>query len=131
MKSKFNQVFNSSYVFLFKEDAPPISPEDMEEGGEGVAPDPSASGGSAPEPPVDNTPEETSTQLPDPRENERVTIDMLNMFIDFANLPEEERRSFLKSYDFKSGSVNSDNYQSKLDALKAITKSDFPERTAI
>jgi len=128
MESKFNEYFKNSYRRLFEEEAP----EETAEIKDIPRIDPQTA---APTPPTDGMtgeiPPETESELPDPKEAETVTIDLLNMFIDFVNLSDKEKINFLKEYGFTNDRANSDNYKEKLDALKAITKSDFPEAAKI
>lgn len=128
MKSKFEQVLKESYKKLFSEKSPDEkelgdnSPENV-----AIPKDlPDVSTGE-----TSNSDELTGDEsaLPDPREAETVSIDMLNTFIDFLNLPENEQKKFLKEYGFLDSRANSENFKDKIDALKSISKNDFPDRS--
>ena len=123
MKSKFYEVYKAEYKKILKEDAP--TPESAIE----VEDVPEVGGNDENLEEIPEVSENEESQLPDPKEQETVSIDLLNYFIDFLNIPEEEREQFLRDHNFTSERADSNNYKAKVDALKSLAKNSFPEES--
>jgi hypothetical protein len=140
MISKFDKIYKEKYK-LFFEEAPPIpdgmdsdeSDDTSNNAPENIATPKGIPDGSGNEMEESETGDlitgDQKSALPDINEQQTVKIDLLNTFIDFLNMPEEERAKVLKDYGLLSSRANSENYESKLNALKSIIKNDFPNPT--
>lgn len=128
MKSKFDLLYNSSFLSLFNEKAPdPSLPDEENENDlppEDVAvpkniPNPSPEGNpQQPQPPVEN-----GSMLPDPRAQTRVGIDALNAIIElFQKAPNEQKNVIerLKEIAGVNG-INESNFKDALAALRTIS----------
>lgn len=126
MKSKFDKIFAESYKVLFLEEAPESTAKVKD------VPDVNPKGEQE-EMPDQETFTDGDSELPDPKQLETVSIDLLNVFIDFLKLSDDEQQKALKDYDFTKERANSDNYEKILDALKSVTSPnspiDFPSRS--
>lgn len=129
MTNKFDTLYKEVYVGLFNEEAPlppdpdaddALSPEQAAIPKDVPAP-PQSVKQQPPEPPVAD--EGEGSQLPDPKDQERVGIDALNAIINlFQKAPNEQKLIINRLKEIAgSGEINDKNYKDALAVLRSVS----------